>query len=309
MRHSSKDTTSNLFNRYVWLLDTIYHAGKISFDDINARWIRSRLNETGGSMPLRTFHNHRKAIEQMFDINIECEKRGNYLYYIENAEDIETNETRLWLLGTLTLNNMLNESHKLKKRIILEHVPSCQKHLTYILDAMRDNLCIRLTYHSYSNDSYTTTINPYFVKVFKQRWYVIGKNDDKGKIRTYSLDRIEKLDITDEKFVMPEDFVPKEYFKYCYGIEHQDIPQRVVLKVSPYQSNYIRALPLHPSQKEEETTNTHSIFSYYLCPHTYDFKQAVIMFMSEVEVLEPTSLRDDIHETLRSMLAKYESHN
>ena len=30
-----------LFSRYVWLLETIHRAGKITFEEINARWLRS----------------------------------------------------------------------------------------------------------------------------------------------------------------------------------------------------------------------------------------------------------------------------
>ena len=85
-RKSSKDNMSNLFNRYVWLVDTIYRRGRITFEEINERWMRSQLNETGDEIPLRTFHNHRKAIEQMFDINIECDKRDGYVYYIEKRK-------------------------------------------------------------------------------------------------------------------------------------------------------------------------------------------------------------------------------
>ena len=75
-KRSSKDTMSNLFNRYVWLVDIIYRRGEITFEEINEYWQRSLLNMDGEDIPLRTFHNHRKAIEQMFDINIECDKRN-----------------------------------------------------------------------------------------------------------------------------------------------------------------------------------------------------------------------------------------
>ena len=67
-KKSSKDTASNLFNRYIWLVDIIYRRGSITFEEINASWQRSMLNLDGDDLPLRTFHNHRKAIEQMFDI-------------------------------------------------------------------------------------------------------------------------------------------------------------------------------------------------------------------------------------------------
>ena len=80
--------TKDLFDKYIWLVDTIYRAGKITFEEINERWLRSRLSE-GEDIPLRTFHNWRIAIEQVFDININCNRKGGYYYYIENADTKE----------------------------------------------------------------------------------------------------------------------------------------------------------------------------------------------------------------------------
>ena len=79
--------TKDLFDKYIWLVDTIYRAGKITFEEINERWLRSRLSG-GEDIPLRTFHNWRIAIEQVFDININCNRKGGYYYYIENADDM-----------------------------------------------------------------------------------------------------------------------------------------------------------------------------------------------------------------------------
>ena len=304
-RKSSKENMSNLFNRYVWLVDIIYRTGRITFEEINARWMRSQLNETGEEMPKRTFHNHREAVQQMFDINIECDKRGGYAYYIENSDDMERGDVRSWLLNTFAVNNLINESHKLKSRIQFENIPSGQKFLTPIIEAMRDNMVIRVTYHPYWGDEFTATIYPYFIKVFKQRWYMIGWNDYNQKIRIYGLDRMNAVEITEEKFQMPKDFEPEEYFANCYGIDHRDDPQRVVLRTTPYQANFIRALPIHHTQQEEKTTEEYSIFSYYLCPHTYDFKQAIMSLMGEAEVLEPQTLRDEISSIIKDMAAKY----
>ena len=97
-------------------------------------------------IPLRTFHNHRKAIEELFDINIECNKRGGYYYYIENKEDLEKGGVRDWLLNTFAVNNLINESHRLKQRILFEEIPSGRQYLTSVIEAMRDSFIIELTY-------------------------------------------------------------------------------------------------------------------------------------------------------------------
>ena len=97
----------DLFNRYIWLVDTIYQAHGITFEEINEKWLRNSMSE-GLDIPLKTFHNHRKAIEEIFDINIVCDKRGGYKYYIENADDMEKGGIRTWLLNTFAVNNLIN---------------------------------------------------------------------------------------------------------------------------------------------------------------------------------------------------------
>ncbi len=100
---------ANLFNRYIWLVDNIYRAGSrgITLDEINRRWERSQYNDDRSAYPERTFHRHKNAIKEMFDIDIVCDKRTK-AYMIENADDIERGGVRSWLLNTFAMNNLIN---------------------------------------------------------------------------------------------------------------------------------------------------------------------------------------------------------
>ena len=255
--------TKDLFDKYIWLVDTIYRAGKITFEEINERWLRSRLSE-GEDIPLRTFHNWRIAIEQVFDININCNRKGGYYYYIENADDMQKGGIRNWLLNTFAVNNLINESHHLKRRILFEEIPSGRKYLTTVIEAMRDGLELELYYQSYWYEEPSTyTLQPYCIKVFKQRWYVIGFCKERNNIRTFSLDRIQQLTTLDAKFVYPKDFDPEAYFADYFGImiENKKL-ETIRIKIYGMHVQYIRALPLHRSQCEIETTEDYSIFEY-----------------------------------------------
>lgn len=295
----------DLFNRYIWLVDTIYRADGITFEEINEKWLRNSMSE-GLDLPLKTFHNHRKAIEDMFDINIVCDKRGGYKYYIENADDMEKGGVRTWLLNTFAVNNLINESHHLKRRIVFEQIPSGQNFLTPVIEAMRDWMSIEIKYKSFwRQDEYTTEVEPYFVKVFKQRWYLIARNKIKDAIRIYALDRIHALTQTGNAFVMPKDFSPEEYFYNPFGIISQDNcpPEIVELKVYGTQKEYFRTLPLHHSQEEVENADGYSIFRYYLSP-TYDFIQEILSHGCEVEVLSPQHLRDEVRSHAATIVSR-----
>lgn len=296
--------TKDLFDKYIWLVDTIYRAGKITFEEINERWLRSRLSE-GEDIPLRTFHNWRIAIEQVFDININCNRKGGYYYYIENADDMQKGGVRNWLLNTFAVNNLINESHHLKRRILFEEIPSGRKYLTSVIEAMRDGLEIELYYQSYWYEEPSTyTLQPYCIKVFKQRWYVIGFCKERNNIRTFSLDRIQQLTTLDAKFVYPKDFDPEAYFADYFGImiENKKL-ETIRIKVYGMHVQYIRALPLHRSQCEIETTVDYSIFEYRMKP-TLDFRQELLSRGAD-EVLAPLTFREEMIQSVEKMSSLY----
>ena len=296
----------NLFDRYIWLVDTIYRAGKITFEEINRKWLRTDWSE-GKDLPIRTFHNHREAIQDMFDINIDCDRRDGYSYYIANKDDMERGGVRSWLLNTFAVNNLINESHHLKRRILFEEIPSGQRFLSPIIEAMRDNISIEIKYQPFWNEEpINIFIDPYCLKIFKQRWYVIAWNTHLNAIRTYSLDRIQEIRITDTTFKISKDFNPETYFENSFGIYKYDNikPCVVKIKVSKQQRKYLLTLPLHASQMEIETKDDYSVFSYYFAPTT-DFLMELLSYGSGVEALSPEWLRADIAGIVKEMNKLY----
>ena len=297
---------TDLFDKYIWLADTIYRAERITFEEINEQWLRSRLSD-GQDLPLRTFHNWRAAIEQVFDINIECNRRGGYYYYIENADDMKRGGVRNWLLNTFAVNNLINESHHLKRRILFEEIPSGRQYLTPIIEAMRDSLEVELVHQSYWRDNESTyTVQPYCVKVFKQRWYVTGYCRERNALRTFSLDRIHRLTTLSTKFSYPCDFDPDAYFASSFGIIAGDEfeVETIRLRVQGMHRQYVRALPLHHTQREVETGEWYSVFEYRMKP-TFDLKQELLSRGDAVEVLSPLSLRDEMQSEIKRLQSLY----
>ena len=265
------------------------------------------MNNNGEDIPLRTFHNHRKAIELMFDINIECDKRNGYVYYIENSEDMERSGVRQWLINTFAVNNLINESHKLKHRILFEKIPSGQRLLTSIIEAMRDSATLEMTYQSYHR-GYPSTfqLEPYCVKVFKQLWYVVGRSVYEDKVRIYSLDRIVDMQSVEIKFTLPNDFDAELYFENCYGVITTDgnTVETVDIKVYGMQVNYLKALPIHNSQQEVKSNNEYTIFRYHIKP-TYDFQQELLSHGADIEVISPQWFRKEIRKIVEKQCDIY----
>ena len=300
---------SGIFKQYIWIINTIYRSKYITLQELNERWVQTEMSE-GMPMNRITFNRHRAAIEEMFDISIECQRKGGYFYYIDNEEVFKNNNLQHWLLDSLSISNMLMESSLLKERIMLENIPAGKQYLQPIINAMKQGHKLQMTYHKFGQqESYTITIEPYAIKVFKQRWYLLAKNPKREAPTVYALDRVKQLIETEETFQFPEDFNTEAFFRDCYGVMNtDDKAQRIVIRANAPYMNYVRTLPLHHSQKEIKTTDQYADFEFYLKP-TFDFRQELLAQGHDVEVLLPTQLREEMKEMLEKMLSRYQLNN
>ena len=296
----------NYFNRYVWLIDTINRHGYITLPEISRLWENSALNEEGGPLAERTFHNHRRSIEETFGIEINCDRVKGY--YIDCGDNIEQDALRQWLLESFSLNNLFNESTGMRDRILFEAIPSSQKWLMTIVNAMKDGKAIEMTYRSYTKpEPHTFVTHPYCLKLFRRRWYILAKSEQYDHPRVYSLDRVLGVKQSNISLNVPAGFNAKDYFHNYFGIIVGDVchAQIVRVKVIANQAKYFESLPLHSSQEIEDSNERFTIFKYHIDP-TFDFKQELLGRGPTVEVLEPQWFRDEIKADIANMMKNYE---
>ena len=300
----------NTINKYVWLVETIYKAKKISFEEINRLWMDNDMSEDK-PLSIRTFHKWRIAIEEMFGLIIENENNGQYRYYIENADELRNGSMRSWLFNTLTVSNLMMDSVSIKDKVLFEVIPDGEQYLPDILEALKKNLVLGMTYQSYTRDEAKTfEVEPYCLKAFKQRWYLVARSPYYDKVMIYALDRVHWLEVKDKSFKYPKNFIPEKFFDDSFGIiadQRIDV-ETVKIKVSASQANYLRSLTLHQTQKEIERTDEYSIFTVRLRP-TFDFRQEILSQGCDIEVLEPKWFRDEMAEIAKNMWNKYRDKN
>ncbi len=297
----------NQTNKLVWIVETIYKAHKITFEDLNRKWQENEGLSGGEEILKRTFHKWKWNILDTFGLIIECEKTAPYRYYIANADEMKRGSIENWLLSTYSVSNSLIESKSIKDRILLEDVPSGREYLQPIIDAMKKNSFIHITYYHYGRkDTRNFYLMPLCVKLFRQRWYMVGRMWSSNHDILFCLDRIQDLRLSSHTFDYPKNFNPQEYFEGCFGIivGVDTKVQKIKLKVNHGQANYIRDLPLHESQQEIECTDEYSIFMLMLRP-TFDFQQEILWNGEDIEVLEPLWLRKEIAGKIKRMWNKY----
>lgn len=293
---------AKIFRQYIWIINTLKAYRRLSFEQLCAKWISDDVAE-GNPLQRSSFNRHRDAILDMFGIIIDCEPR-TYKYYISNPEVLSDDSIGRWLFSTLAVHGVLADSAAVKERLVLESVPTGEQYLDIIIRAIRSDRRLRLGYQKFNAEGYVKTVCPYALKLFHQRWYMLAKNDA-DQMRIYALDRMTSLDITDENFEMPADFSPQAYFSEYFGVLTDGTPMaHVVIRAHKWTPNYLRTLPLHHSQRELQSTDSYTDFSFDIRP-TSDFLGQLLSQGSGIEVLEPAELRQKMRDLLAESLKRY----
>lgn len=296
----------NQLQKYTWLIDTIRRAGKISLDELSERWARNRDLNDEKPLSRSTFNRWRDAIFSQFGIMIDCQKVGGYLYYISNPEDIDEDKLKKWMLDSFAVGNIIGENFSLKNRILVDEIPSSREYLPAILEAMNDNRQIEICYHKFAKDtSNTYPVEPYCVKLFENRWYMLGRNN-RGELRVYGFDRIESMRLLDTTFSLPKNFDASAFFANYFGVViGSDVePERVVVRAFGSHKYYLQSLPLHHSQRLLEDYGEAADFELFLAP-TYDFIMKLMQSGAKIEVVSPASLRKTMTGCISDMYELY----
>ncbi|MBQ3604624.1 MAG: WYL domain-containing protein [Muribaculaceae bacterium] len=297
---------ANPVKRYFWLVDTIYRHAPISFKEIAERWEQSALYDNK-KLAIRTFHNHREAIEELFHVRIVCDDRTNK-YFIADQGELAKNGLSSWLLNAFSMSNILTEAQSLGSRVQVEEIPSAQHHLTELLMAMRENRCVKVTYQPFVAEApFELMLQPLFVKRYDCRWYLYANKRNEEKIKLYALDRMHTVEAQEERFVFPADFDPAAYTCNAFGVAIYDEISPCKIRVRAYGrlAAYLRTLPLHQSQREVETTNRYADFEYFVAP-TQELYLKLMSYGRQIEVLSPEKVRNSIHWKLMQAAVIYD---
>ena len=270
----------------------------------------------GVALARSTFNRHKDAIEDIFGIYIDCDRQNGYKYYIGNANVLREDTIQNWMLSTLSVNNVISESLSLQNRILLQSAPCEGDYLTMVIEAMKKSVRIEVEYRKYGTDvPNQLNFEPYCIKLFKQRWYILGHfhrdaTGDKPEsdyFGMFSFDRILTMRLTDIKFQIDPNFDAKTYFEECFGVLVGDgtEPERIVIRAYGNERYYLRDLPIHSSQREIGHGEDFADFELTMRP-TIDLSAHLLSRGSQTKVLSPAWLADEIHDMHQEAAAMYE---
>lgn len=296
---------STTYRNYIKLLNLLLANGELTYEEICLIWDDDPTIET--YPPIRTFHEYKKGIKEMFGVDIECDRSRN-VYYVKNPEVLENNKPAQWLLDKYSIPKGFYAYKRLKDRVLLEEIHLGQAFLDPIKEAMLQSVELKVDYQQYQGEKLQTYhFQPYALKVYNHRWYLLGYLKEQKDVRTIALDRILHLEKLTTPFDLPANFSASKYFENVVGIYvNQDLPvEKVKIRAYGKRTDYLRSTPLHSSQTEGRSKHKEfAEFTYRLCV-TPDLISQLLAMGDEVEILEPESLRNEIVEKLLSTLQKY----
>ena len=303
---------TELLQKYIWLVQTFIRAGErgLTLQEISDKWER----RWDAPYSRRTFNNHRKDVEDVFGIYIECNRSTN-CYFIEYSADVaDDNAESAWLINTFSVNNILRTGkERLSGRVSVENIPSGHHHLTSVMEAMTDCHEMIIEYKKYSSTSSEwLTIRPYAVKESQKRWYIIAYCVEREGLRIYGLDRVQNLDITGNTFKMPRNFDVDELFATSFGIYlTSGRGEKICFRTPVKEAAYIRDLPLHGTQVEEHNDGEYVTFSIFVCARDNrgcihnDMLMEFCKYGSRIEILSPAEIRNAVAEELTKASSQY----
>lgn len=300
---------SKTYSKYIWLLNTLLNNKPLTIDEINKLW--EEYPAYDGAIPLSTFHEHRKGVKEMFGVDIICD-RSNNVYYVKNPEVLDENKLAKWLLDKYSIPKDFIAYNGLKDRVLLEEIPYGQAFLKPIIEAMQNNLELKVDYQRYEGEQkeehlQTFHIQPYALKVYNRRWYLLGYLKEHEGLRNIALDRILNLKVLKTTFELPADFDAKSYYANVVGIFVNDNLPVTKVKIRAYgvQADYLRSTPLHKSQSETYyKRGEFAELTYKLCV-TPELISQLLAMGDKVEVVEPESLREEMKKRIDNMFNFY----
>lgn len=267
--------------------------------------LESELQEYNFNVSKRTFQRDLEDIRSLYNIDIQFDF-SRKVYFLDFDEQSDVNERILEAFDTF---NALNLSDRLSNNIHFEkRRPQGTENLYGLLHAIKNQLQIKFTYQKFWEDELTKrNVEPYALKEFRNRWYVLANDLKDNKVKSFALDRLSGLDITKKRFQFPDDFNVNKHYKYCFGIisPNGHKPEEIELSFDPFQGKYIKTLPLHESQQilidnEEELRIKLTLFI------THDFFMELLSYGENLRVIKPESLINDLKSTFKNVLKLYD---
>ena len=290
----------------LYLIDLLSRRGPMSLKEINNHYQYSSIYD--GEIIPRTFARYKDYIAETFPCYIDYNQSTNQ-YFLKRYHQYGQDESLYnYLLSAYHIEGMSELAVKHRDKVKLLDAPTGVENVQIILEAIDKQKGIECVYYSFDRATKKQQLLiPYFLKTWEQRWYLAAEPDNHHHgISIFALERMDNIRLTEKKMLPSNDVTADEYWEGSFGVNHSDnqVPERIVIKAYGAQAEYIRALPIHESQKELERTDEYTIFEYHIVP-CFNLFQQLLWHREKLEIIEPIKMREEMKKIVQNIISLY----
>jgi len=175
-----------------------------------------------------------------------------------------------------------------------------------LTDAVLRQKTCRVSYNSFSQERITTfKVDPLYFFENKGGLYIFVRATSFDEIRILAVERIEKVEITDESFAFPDDFDGEKMLEEAFDIVYDD-PVNVKIWFSAEQARYVKERTWAVEQKITDQEDG-SIIIEIRSSGRGDIIRWVLSWGADALILEPEDMRQEVIKELRTTIWNYES--
>lgn len=295
------------FKFYLWAIDKLRRR-RMTLTELTDEWENSHVNDEHRALSRRTFFRYKDDILSLFGIDIECDIAGGNKYYIRRSM-FEDNETIDWLLSSLRMSTLAGRMQQ-HENVMLEPPPRNAELLNDFLFAIEHRYAVSFHYATPFGKEFDTVFIPAFLRLFQQRWYVIGQRAEDKAVRTLAFDRISRFEVLQQRCLIDKKVArllkPDKFFKDSFGIIRDDNLKAETVRIGVFwpEDKFIEETPLHPSQHCVYREDGYAEYELTV-QATRDFKQQLLWHGRKLIVVSPQSLRDEMIKVLEDMRQSY----
>lgn len=256
------------------------------------------------------------GVDELFPaIELDNEEISALLFYGQ----IQSQYNQLGIFGEITeaVDKVLDAANVRKEYrevvtnqpiIQMERIPRIKGNelLLKLIQALRSKKKISFGYQKFGSQKKVRIISPYILKEDKHMWYLIGKIDGREYVTIFAVDRMSEIRIL-KGSVQRIPFDSRTYFKYSFGVTvTDDEPVEVILSFTHHQGHYLKALPIHETQKIILDNEEELRISIQVKP-SYEFYAKILSYGNSVEVISPMDVQKKVKEKLHQALSNYSS--
>lgn len=289
----------------LFIVEQLSRGKRLSLKEINERFQRSSLYDAD-ILP-RSFARYKEFILMTWGIIIEYDYSAGK-YFIDNEDYSDTSELYKYLLTSIRVSNLTAEIMRNRDKVHFSSVSTGVDNLYPILIAIESHMTVEFDYTTYTgNEARHHDRFPCFVQEWEGRWYLVAEHQNHKTPTVFALERMSNVTVGKVEGIPVNSVDPNVYFAGSFGVNHNlDVkPEEIRIKFYDQQVGYVKAKPLHPSQKLIGEGDGWAIFSYNLSL-CYNFYQQVLWHREKAEIVYPEKAREEMRGIIESLRKFYE---